>query len=122
MAAMITIDGIEMPRPSSYTVFMQDLDSEGTTRSETGMLTRDRIRAGVYKIDVSWQLYKPDLPIVISALSPPKITVVFFDPTSATDKTAEMYAGDRQGDLIAYTDFDAPQKSFWELSVSLTEY
>ena len=115
MGEIITIDGVLMPAPVSYKVTLQDLDSDNTTRSETGFLTRDRVRPGVYKIELSWKVSMQELGLIVNALSPPQITVVFLDPTQVAQTTALMYASDRQGGYAGSLDL-------WDLSVSLTEY
>ena len=40
--ALITIDSIEMPTPNQYSIPMQDLDSSDSSRSESGVLIRNR--------------------------------------------------------------------------------
>ena len=120
--AMMTVGGVAFPNPSSYTVTLQDLDSDNTHRSETGILNRERIRAGVYKINATWTVKYADLKKITQALSPDKFVVTFFDPTTASYKSAQMYAGDRSARLQAYTDESAPEKSVWELTCALVEY
>lgn len=118
--ALLKINGMTLPAPSTYKVKRSDLDSEATTRNSEGVLLRDRVREGVYRIDVSWAgLEHSDYIIVANALSPVKFTVEFFDPNSATTKIAEMYASDRDAELIKYDD---GLKSRWTLSCALIEY
>lgn len=119
--AIIKIGGIDMPAPTKYNVTLQDLDSENTTRTETGDLVRDRIRAGVYKIGVTWLVEHTVLKNITDALAPAKFNVTFFDPTTNTNQTKEMYCGDRNGELKHYK-HDNPSKSLWEISTSLIEY
>ena len=38
------------PSPTEYEVEVQDIDSEDTGRGETGYMTRERVRAGIYKV------------------------------------------------------------------------
>jgi hypothetical protein len=119
--AIITIGSTDMPEPATYGVTLQDIDSSNTGRTETGLLIRDRIRAGVYKIQVSWQVEHSQIKIITDALAPDKFQVTFFDPTTNTNKTCDMYCGDRSGELKRYRPDDT-SKSLWELSVSLIEY
>jgi len=118
--AMIRIDGVDLPAPVEYSVSLQDLDSENTKRTETGVLQRDRIRAGVYKIQVKWRVTKAQLKIITDALKPAKFSVTFFDPTTNTNPTRQMYCGDRTADLIKNS--SNPDESVWDLSTSLIEY
>ena len=37
---MIQINGVDLPAPVEYSVSLQDIDSENTRRTETGMLQR----------------------------------------------------------------------------------
>ena len=122
MSAIITIGSTELPAPVEYTVTLQDIDSENTRRTESGILTRDRVRAGVYKIQATWKVNKTDLKIITDAISPAKFSVTFFDPTTSTSPTKSMYCGDRAGKLVLLKDPNNPGESLWELSTSLIEY
>lgn len=119
--AIISIGGTDMPAPTKYNVTLQDIDSANTARTETGELIRDRIRAGVYKIGVTWLVEHTQIKTITDALAPDKFQVTFFDPTTNTNKTCDMYCGDRSGELKRYRPDDT-SKSLWELSVSLIEY
>jgi len=121
--AMIIIGGVSLPNPASYSVMLSDLDSENTTRTETGKLIRTRIRGGLYKIDVSWSgISKAQLKTITDALAPAQISVTFFNPTQSSDTTTMMYAGDKTGALSRHLDESKPDNSRWDLSVSLVEY
>ena len=117
--ALLKINGVELPSPSKYKVKISDLDSEATTRNSEGYLIRDRVRAGVYRIDVSWEaLTHSDYLTVVNALSPAKFTVEFWDPNSATAQTAQMYAGDRDAELV----YKSGSKAVISLSCALIQY
>lgn len=120
--AMIMINGTPLPNPSSYSVTRRDGDSENTTRDEAWILRRDRVRAGMYQIEATWQGKLADINAIASALSPDEFSVTFLDPTTGGVGTATMYAGDRKANLKSYTDETKPNNSIWELSVSLIEY
>lgn len=45
--AILTIDGVGIPAPSSLKIQQSDLDSADTNRNEEGYLQRDRIRQGI---------------------------------------------------------------------------
>lgn len=96
----ITINGTRLPTPTTYRVQMADLDTENTTRDETGVLHRDRIRAGVYKIIVSWRLRSSQLASIISLIQSSSFTVTFFDTNTMSYQTKTMYAGDRESEVI----------------------
>lgn len=119
--AIIRISGTDMPAPTKYGVTIQDIDSENTTRTETGELVRDRVRAGVYKLGVTWLVEHSVLKTITDAIAGDKFAVTFFDPTTNTNKTCDMYCGDRSGDLKFYNANDT-SKSLWEITTSLIEY
>lgn len=118
--ALLTIGGVAMPEPVEYKVSLQDLDSENSNRSETGKLHRDRIRAGVYKIEAAWIVTKAQLKRITDATSGARFSVRFFDPTKANYTTASMYAGDKSGSLKANAVND--NNSLWALSFNMIEY
>jgi hypothetical protein len=120
--ALITIGSTPLPDPVEYSVSLQDIDSENTRRTEAGILTRDRVRGGVYKIQITWKVTKTQLKTITDAISPAQFSVTFFDPTTSTDPTKYMYSGDRTGKLILLKDPNNPSSSLWELSTSLIEY
>ena len=121
---LLKIGSANLPNPSSYKVSRSDMDGPNTKRTEAGVLNRERVRAGVYKIQVSWgALTMTELTAVTTALTPAEFTVTFFDPTTATaGKTAKMYAGDRSAELVRVIDENKTAESRWSLSVSLTEF
>lgn len=116
--ALITIGTTPLPDPAEYSVTLQDIDSENTRRTEAGVLTRDRVRAGVYKIQATWKVNKSELIIITDAVKPAQFAVTFFDPTTSTNPTRPMYVGDRTARLIHLES----GQSLWELSLSLIEY
>lgn len=120
--ALITVGSTPLPDPVEYSVSLQDIDSENTRRTETGLLTRDRVRAGLYKIQATWKVTKTQLKTITDAIAPAKFSVTFFDPTTGTNPTKDMYSGDRTGNLILLKDPNSPGDSLWELSVALIEY
>ena len=67
--AMLKIGDTDMPEPAKYNVTLQDIDSENTRRTESGVLTRDRVRGGVYKIQVTWNVNDSDLKKITSAIA-----------------------------------------------------
>lgn len=116
---LITVNGTPLPNPSEYFVSLQDIDSANSERTSTGRLQRDRVRAGVYKIELSWRAITRDqLKLIINAVAPAEVEVEFFDPTRVTMTTATMYAGDRRGGLVHYTE----DGGYWSLAFNLIEY
>ena len=115
--AMLKIGGVDMPAPSVFKLPRFDLDSGDTNRNEEGYLQRDRIRQGVYKIELEWWgITSSQLQTIETAIMPAKIQVTF--PTASGMQTKTMYAGDRQTELIKYQGNDIR----WNISFNLTEY
>lgn len=122
--ALIEIGGVQMPNPSTYKVTRSDLDSENTKRTEVGLLQRDRVRAGIYKIELGWEALTPDeLKLIVDAIVPEEVNISFFDPTTFTiNKSAQMYAGTITSELVRKMKETAPDESYWSLAFNLTEY
>lgn len=119
--ALIKISSADVKTPSGYKVLWQDLDTQNSVRNESGVLTRERVRSGVYKIEAQWDnITKTELKTITDAITNVSFEVEFFDPTSSTQTTATMYAGDRNAEMVnsadAYTD------KRWNFSVNLIEY
>lgn len=99
MAAMIQIDGVDMPDPSTFKIKEADLDSSDTKRNEEGYIQRDRIRQGIRTITLEWRgLTGSDATKVIKAVSPASFVVSF--PDTDGRKSVRMYAGDRTKECI----------------------
>ena len=100
--------------PSTYSVTISDLDSDGSGRSETGVMTRKRIRAGLYKISVGWTNIDDTLrSAILSAISGSFFSVTFDD---GSEVTQQMYVSDRSNEL-KYT--DASGTRYWDVSFDL---
>lgn len=116
---MITIDGADLPSPSSYKIPRSDLDSGDTGRNELGVLQRDRIRQGIYKIELEWNgITSSELHLIESAVEPEELNVTFPSPVGPISK--KMYAGDRNAEMVKYNnDYN---NIIWKLSFNLVEY
>ena len=120
MQELIHIDGKLMPPPREYAVSLQDIDGSNAGRTETGVMFRNRVRANVYKIQISWRLRRSDIVKVIAAVSPEAFSVKFFDPNTLTFPTRKMYAGDRSAVMLLNNDKE--DDTWWDLSVNFVEY
>ena len=100
--------------PTTYSVTLSDLDSDGSGRSETGVMTRKRIRAGLYKISVGWTNIDDTLRnAILNAIAAAFFSVTFND---GREKTEQMYVSDRTQEL-KYT--DASGARYWDVSFDL---
>lgn len=115
----ITINGTRLPSPRSYRVQRADLDSENTTRNELGVLHRDRIRQGVYKLYLTWRVNPSALASIISAIEPASFTATFYDPNTNQTVTRTLYSGDRSSEMIVNSEYTSD--TLWDFSVDLIE-
>lgn len=113
MQALLKIDGKVIKTPSSMEITYQDYDSSESNRNAKGELIRERVRAGVRRIDVGWKvLYGDEMAEILQAVKPVFFTVEFLDPATNSFQSMIAYVGDRQtvpytirDDMILYTDF-----------------
>lgn len=119
---MLVIDGVQMPNPTKYRVSMSDLDSSDTGRTESGILTRDRIRQGVTKIEVGFIVRGSEAAAILEAVEPAMVPVQYYDPRADLIRNIQAYVGDRQCVLkVCLPDMSASE-FLWEISFNLTEY
>lgn len=116
--AMISINGVGLPTPSSFKLPQSDLDSGDTGRNEAGYLQRDRIRQGIFKIELEWKAIKQsDADKILNAIKPSAVNVTF--PTTSGMATKKMYAGDRDVSIARYWKKDDIR---WDVAFNLIEY
>lgn len=118
MLNFLSVDGVEMPPPSSYSVNSYDIDGANTGRSETGLLHRNRVRAALYKVEAVWNVTESELKRIAAAIAPDSFMLTFYDATTAARVSKSFYAGDRNAVYIGYED----GHSWWRLSVNFVEY
>ena len=120
---IIKVNGEALPTPTSdgYSISRSDLDGSSTGRGEDGVMFRDRVREGIYKIELKWQLTMAQLADVVKAITPSSFKVEFFDITTCSYVTRTMYAGDRSGSIVNFIDPDNPNQAVCELSCSFIE-
>lgn len=112
---IVSINGVQLPTPSTYTVEYNDVDAPDTGRSEDGMLHRVRVRQGVAKIKLEWRQIDMDkADLILNAITPDSFSVVYY---FGTQKTATMYVGDRSCELTRV--YDTPK---WNISCNLIEF
>lgn len=119
---MITIDGTTLPKPTKYNVTMSDLDSADSARNEAGVLTRNRIRQGVTKIELAFIVKGYQTAQLLALVEPAQISVEFYDPRNPEPRTINAYASDRSCVLKVYDPSMGPSNMLWEVSFNLIEY
>ena len=113
---IINIDGINLPSPIEYQVTLADIDSDNSGRSDSGYMSRDRVRSNICSISISWAYLTIDeLNTIITQISKESFTVKYF---YGDYRTATMYSGDKDIEM-KYID---NQEQRWNLSASLIEY
>lgn len=118
---ILRINGVYVKSPSEYEVTLSDLDGSGTTRSISGQLHRERVRAAITKIRLSWNAISySDVSKIIGATSGEKFQVDYFFGDDIL-KTAYMYAGDRSLKLVSVNSNNMSDTR-WDLSLNLIEY
>lgn len=99
---MITINGVELPTPTDYSVGIQDISK--AERNANGTMIIERI-ATKRKIELMWSyLSQSDLAKVLKAVSPVFFTVSYPDPQEGGRKTGTFYSGDRTNPAMDYID------------------
>lgn len=90
----LKIDGEIMPTPSSYDYVEADFDSSDSTRTETGMLVRKRIRRGVLSPKFKWKgITTEELNTILAAIEPTWIEVSVFSPKETSGDHMVTFTG-----------------------------
>lgn len=105
------------PAPTEYALEILDIDSDETGRGETGFMSRERVRAGIYKLALSFtNITSDDVLSIKEAIAPESVTVTLFD---GGDVVAEMFVGNR---TLKLKSIDDNANCFWDMSFNLTEF
>lgn len=119
--ALISINSTAIKSPSEYKVTRSDLDSSNSVRNESGVLSRERVRDGVYKIEAKWaNITQTQLKTITDLIAGVLFTVEFYDPTDSSTHSATMYAGDRSAEMVL--DDAVFANTRWTFAVNLIEY
>ena len=114
---LVSLNGYTPPAPTEYSLDIQDIDSEDSGRGETGYMTRERVREGLYKLSLAFtNITSDDVLDIKNAISSEEIMVTLFDGTSVD---AKMYVGNR---TLKLKSIDDEANCFWDMSFNLTEY
>lgn len=96
-----SIDGNEVPCPSSYTWEEADISASDAGRTEAGVMNKKRIGSQV-RIQLAWAyLNDSDVSKVLQAFYPEYIEVRYWDARAGGYKTAEFYVGDRSSPMYS---------------------
>lgn len=118
---MVYVNNVALPRPSKYNPIFSDLDSSDTTRSETGVLYRNRVRGSVKKLELGFTVRSSVASQILQSMKPASLSIRAYDLESNTWITSTMYCSDRNATLKAYTGEGTIAEAIWELTFSLVE-
>ena len=114
---LVSFGGYTPPTPTQYELELEDIDSADSGRGETGYMTRERVREGIYKLKVGFTNITSDEVLAIkNAISPAEVNVSLFDGETVS---AKMSVGKRTVTLKAVDDTSA---CFWDMSFNMTEF
>ena len=114
---LVKLGSYSPPTPTKYSLEISDIDSEDTGRGETGYMSRERVRAGIYKLALGFtNITSDDVLAIKEAISGDEITVELFDGSTVS---AQMYSGNRTLELKSVDD---NSNCFWDMSFNLTEF
>lgn len=99
--ALIKIDGVALPAPSDIKVEIQDLDGESVRPVATGVLRRNRIRANMLKVTLTWNLNTfVDVMSILNTVTPVEFNAELYIPDHGIRGTKKMYAGNKNYNYI----------------------
>ena len=113
------LNGVLVKAPSSLQISYQDIDTDGTFRSLSGYMCRDRVRASIVKLQLSWKyLTKDEASEILTAVSGVFFPVSYYDPQSGKYNTITAYVGDRSINVFSYRNDNT---EYTDLSFNLIE-
>lgn len=124
-ASIIKIDGTELPTPSAFEPHYRDYDSKNAGRSEDLTMTRDVIRSDVKQVTFTWRVQTADLRTIRNAIKPLSVSLTFFDinqPADVQYTTMTCYAEPSRDPKPIKWDAGDPEQTWWEFTVTFTEY
>ena len=101
--AMITVDGVDVKTPSSFTWGLQDISASESGRTDDTIMHKNRV-GQKRKISLQWNgTDRETTAKILQAFNPEYISVTYPDAMSGVDETRRFYVGDRT----------APYKCWW---------
>lgn len=121
MAALVTVAGYELPEPSTYNASTSTLVD--SARNVQGYVIGSVIRGDVAKIELSWRyLTAAQWANVLSLFNKSFYNDVrFFNQSSGTYETRQMYVGDRSAGMWRRHPSTGEIMGFTECKMSLIE-
>lgn len=98
--ALIKINGVDIPSPSSYNVGIYDISE--AERNANGTIIIERI-ATKRKIELGWNmLTQNETSRLLSLVSEIFFSVEYSDPQSGGNKAGVFYCGDRSAPMVSF--------------------
>lgn len=96
---IVSVDGVAVPCPSSYTYNLEDTSAADAGRTEDGVMHKKRI-GQVVGLDLAWQnIPTSAVSQILQAFNPEYITVVYLDAMQGTTVTKIFYVGNRSAPM-----------------------
>lgn len=100
--SMITVDGVAIKDPSSFSYGLQDVSSSEAGRTQDSLMHKLRVAQKV-KIALSWSMLTPaETSAIMQAFNPEYVTVTYPDALRGTDRTAVFYTGDKTAPMKSW--------------------
>jgi hypothetical protein len=98
--ALLKINTTDLPVPIALQPGIQDLDSDGSGRNQSGTMFRDRL-AVKRKVHCEWgPLTRNEMAALLSAMADASFSVTYPDPQEGALKTITAYVGDRSTPML----------------------
>lgn len=96
---IVSVNGVAVPCPSSYTYNLEDTSAADAGRTEDGVMHKKRI-GQVVGIDLAWQnIPTSQVSQILQAFNPEYITVVYLDAMQGTTVSKVFYVGNRSAPM-----------------------
>lgn len=121
MTALITVDGIPWPEPSSYSANTATIVDSG--RNVQGFVIGAVVRSDVAKVEVSWRYLTAEQWASVIGPFTEKfyVSVTFFNQATARYTTREMYVSDRSASMWRRHPASGEVMGFTDCKLSLVE-
>lgn len=101
--AMITVDGVEMPCPSTFSWGLQDISASESGRTDDATMHKNRV-AQKRTISLAWNGVDWNATsFILKAFNPEYISVKYPDMMSGQYETRKFYVGDRTSPVKIFT-------------------
>lgn len=121
MAALVTVAGRELPEPSEYSANTATLVD--SARNVSGYVIGAVIRSDVAKVELKWRYLTVEQWANVLSLFTNNFynTVTFFNQSTGTYTTREMYVGDRNAGMWRRHPATGEVMGWIDCSLSLVE-